>query len=254
MASYAAHGVVLHRNQLGETDRVVTLLSRERGKVAAVAKGSRRPGGKLTGATELFTYGRFLLAEGRNLDIITQCEVIEGFTDLRGDLDLLARAAYVCELADHMLDERQPSPATLDLVLWALHVLAAGPRRPDVLVHAFEMRLLRDRGYGLELRQCVRCGAQGQGGSAWVSPQLGGRICGQCRRAATDGATMTGAALDLMAGLLLWDAVLVGHAEPAAAEMGAVERMLRWAIRHRTDREMRSSGFLEMVRHGVVDS
>lgn len=252
MASYAAHGVILHRLQLGETDRVVTLLSQERGKVAAVAKGSRKPGGKLTGATELFTYGRFLLAEGRNLDIITQCEVIEGFTSLRENLDLLARAAYVCELADHMLDDRQPSPSTLDLLLWALHVLATGPHLPDVLVHSFEIRVLQDRGYGLELRQCVRCGAQAQPGSAWVSPQMGGRVCGQCRRSASDGAAMAPSALDLLASLLNWDAVAVGQAEPQPADMAAVQRLLRWAIRHRTDREMRSSGFLEMIRHGTV--
>src|SRR5579863_4167977 len=120
MPLYKADAIVLHRTNLGETDKILTLLCRENGKLGAVAKGSRRPGSKLSGATELYTYSRFLLAIGKNLDIVSQCEIRESFPALRGDLALLSRATYLCELTDRLVEEREPNPEVFDMLLSAL--------------------------------------------------------------------------------------------------------------------------------------
>src|SRR5947209_8573031 len=106
MPAYPATGLVLSRRNLGETDRILTLYTREHGKLGAVAKGARRSGSRLSGATEPFTESRFLLATGRSLDIVTQCEVRQSFPGLRTDLEMLARATYFCELLSTFTVER----------------------------------------------------------------------------------------------------------------------------------------------------
>src|SRR5579862_3611183 len=98
MPTYTADSLVLHRLNLGENDRILTLYTREHGKLSAVAKGARRATSRLVGATELFTQARVLLATGRSLDILTQCEIRASFPALRNDLERLARATYLCEL------------------------------------------------------------------------------------------------------------------------------------------------------------
>ena len=96
MPVYKVNAVVLRRTDLGETDRILRLLTKEAGKVDAVAKGARRGMSRLSGATELFTFSRMLLAVGKSLDIVSQCEIRETFPALRDDLSHLARATYLC--------------------------------------------------------------------------------------------------------------------------------------------------------------
>src|SRR5579862_2141676 len=110
MPLYKSTAIVLHRTNLGETDRILTLLGRETGKLNAVAKGARGPKSRLSGVSELFTHSRILLAAGRNLDIVSQGEIRESFPALRTDLALMARATYLCELTDRLTEEREPDP------------------------------------------------------------------------------------------------------------------------------------------------
>src|SRR4051812_7357149 len=91
---YRAEAVVLKRLSIGETDRVVTLFTRDRGKLNAVAKGARGPRSKLAGVTEPFTYFKGLLALGQNLDVLTQAEVQGSYPELRKDLTKIGYASY----------------------------------------------------------------------------------------------------------------------------------------------------------------
>ncbi len=248
MPAYPAEAIVLHRVSLGETDRIVTLLTLERGKLNAVAKGSRRPGAKLAGASELFTRSRMLLAEGRNLDIITQCQVVESFMGLRADLALLARATYLCELADRLLEEHEPDEDAFHLLETALHLLEHSGSWPDVVVHAFELRLLRIRGYAPELGMCVRCGEglpKRQGG---FSPSLGGALCPACRYASDDAVGLSVEALEWLRRLAAEDPVgLIGQA-PSPNAARDLNRCLRWFVRYHVERDLKSAEFLDMVR------
>src|SRR5579872_995063 len=186
MPVYKANAIVLHRTNLGETDKILTLLCREVGKLGAVAKGARRPGSKISGATELFIHSRLLLAIGKSLDIISQCEIRESFPALRGDLALMSRATYLCELTDRLVEEREPNPEVFDLLLSALYLLQRAAANPDVIVHAYELRLMAERGYAPELNACVRCGDALPGGRMGFSPSLGGTLCAAHRYSVDD--------------------------------------------------------------------
>jgi len=111
MSSYGAEGIVLRRRDLGESDRVAALLTRGLGKFDVVAKGARKPGAKSAGPSEPFTAVRVLIAQGRSLDIVTQWQVTCAHAPLRADLGALARAAYVCELADALTVDHEPCEA-----------------------------------------------------------------------------------------------------------------------------------------------
>ncbi|MGB9620610.1 MAG: DNA repair protein RecO, partial [Armatimonadota bacterium] len=94
MRTCTVNGIVLRRTDLGEKDRILTVFTRELGKLSAVAKGSRRPGSKLSGASESFACSKMMLASGRNMDVLTQAEVKESFPNIRADMRAVAHAVY----------------------------------------------------------------------------------------------------------------------------------------------------------------
>src|SRR2546425_756863 len=120
MPVYKAEGIVIRRGNLGEADRLVTLLCRDQGKVTAAAKGARKPKSRFAGRLELFSHVRVLLAVGRTLDVVSQVEVATAFAALRENLDRLAYAALTVELADRATADREPAPDLFRVLRTAL--------------------------------------------------------------------------------------------------------------------------------------
>ena len=112
---YKTQAIVLRQRKLGEADKIVTLYTSHQGKVDAVAKGVRRTKSRLAGHLEPLTLGSYMLAEGRELDIVTQAETVDAFAGLRADLDRVSRGLYCAELVattyQHMglLPKRRPA-------------------------------------------------------------------------------------------------------------------------------------------------
>ena len=98
--TYRTEAVVIRRSDFGEADRLLTLFSADRGKTRAIAKGARKPQSRKTGHVELFMRSKFLIAEGRDLDIVTQAEMVEAYAPLRDDLVRATYASYAVELLD----------------------------------------------------------------------------------------------------------------------------------------------------------
>ncbi len=138
MRTYATSGIVLHRIELGEKDRILTVYTRKNGKFAAVAKGSRRPGSKLGGASEPFTYSNMLFAVGRELDILTQAEVRESFPNVKSDIVRVAYGVYTLELVHHFTETREPNPDLFDTLLSTMYILESGTD-PEITTRYFEI-------------------------------------------------------------------------------------------------------------------
>ena len=248
MPVYKADGIVLHRRNLGETDKILTFFCRDHGKLSIVAKGARRNASKLSGATELFTHSRILLAEGKSLDIVSQCEITECFPQLRTDLGRLSRATYFCELIDRLMEDREPDSQVFDLLLSALHLLQREDIMLDVLVHAFELRLLAHRGYAPVLDQCVKCGQNLVGDKFAFSPSLGGVLCKAHRYAHEDAFAIQTKTVDTLQQLMHNDVVALADNTPKTDCMAEINRCMRWYIRYRIDRDLLSAEFLELIR------
>ena len=176
---YRAEALTLRNSPFGEADLLVTLFSREAGKLRAIAKGARRPTGKLVGHLEPLTLTRLSLARGRNLDIINQAETVENFTPLKGNLTAVTKGLYVAELVDGFGSEASPNEPLLNL---ALDTLAAIGRAPDddlPLLH-FQLHLLAVSGLLPELQCCVECRRALEPGRHRYSADGGGVYCPGC--------------------------------------------------------------------------
>jgi DNA repair protein RecO (recombination protein O) len=250
MPAYPANGLVLHRLNLGETDKILTLFTAEHGKLSAVAKGARRAGSRLSGATELFTLSRFLLATGRSLDIVTQCEIRDSFPALRSDLQRMARATYFCELLDRFTHERDSTSSAelLDLTVAALTLLQRAGSYPDAIVHAYELRLLMAQGYAPVLDRCVRCGNPLERRTVGFSPSLGGTLCSADRFRAEDALPLSPSSVALLQTLLTAEPEALLALQPDSGTAAEVDKALRWYIRFRADRDLKSADFLDQLR------
>lgn len=145
MPLYKTDAINIRSFNIGEADKLITLFSREYGKIKAVAKGARRTASKFGGRLEVFSYNKLLLATGKSLDIISQCETIESFYRLREDAGRLRTGLYFIKLVDLTTEERQSNEGLFDLLLNSLMILR-GFGDLNRLERYFEVKLVEVEG------------------------------------------------------------------------------------------------------------
>lgn len=183
--TYRDEAVVLRTHKLGEADRIITLLSRDHGKVRAVARGVRRTSSKFGGRLEPFSHVDLQFATGRTLDVITQAVTLHAYAAPLGeDYRRYTVGQVMIETADRLVgEEGQPTVRQYRLLVGALQALTAGtsdgPRAPEVIMDSYLLRAAALAGYAPSLVDCARCGEAGPHGG--FSPQLGGVVCVNCR-------------------------------------------------------------------------
>jgi len=247
MPLYTVNAIVLRRMNFSETDRIVTLYTREHGKISTIAKGSRKPISRLSGATETLTYGKVALATGKNLEVVTQFEVKESFPRIREDLKRLAYAGYCAELTDVLTEDRQLSFDLFDLLLSTLYLMER-PNDPEKIAHMFELKLMKLLGYEPALDECLRCRKPLPVSDLFFSPSLGGMVCRECGPLPDDAIQIPQAAIEAMRGLLEADAPEVERMEIPDTAMDFIARVMRWYIRYRAEREIKSLDFLQALK------
>jgi len=158
------------------------MFARERGLHRAVAKGARKPGTKLSGKSEPLNINHMLLAKGRSLDIITQCESIETFGSLRKDLQRLSYALYFAELTQTFGQGlSEDSARYFDRLSLSIGLMAESPREPALLCMEFEFALLEMLGIRPELDMCVACREPlHEQNLSSFNHDLGGFLCRPC--------------------------------------------------------------------------
>lgn len=178
MSLYREQGVVLRTYRLGEADRIVVIATRTSGKVRAVAKGVRKTRSKFGGRLEPVSHVALQLYEGRDLDVVTQAEVIDHFRAIREDLERLTKATTLLEAVDQVAQEGEPDARLYTMLVGALRSLAA--HDSPLLVPAFFWKLLALEGAQPILDECASCGAADE----LVAFDLaeGGTLCRNCRR------------------------------------------------------------------------
>ncbi len=150
-------GIVLRGFPFGEADRVVVILSPNHGKLRTVAKGVRKTKSRFGGRLEPFTHVDLVLYEGRNLDTITQVEIIEAFPALRSDLDRVLAAGTMVEAIDAVVQENESSLRPFLLLQRGLRTLESGAVHPDLLT-AFLLGIAEVVGIAPAFDHCAGCG------------------------------------------------------------------------------------------------
>jgi DNA repair protein RecO (recombination protein O) len=195
---YKDEGIVLKTIKLGEADRIVTLLTRENGKVRAVAKGIRKTKSRFGGRLEPFTQAHLLIYKGRNLDTITSVDILNSFDSVRKDYLRLTSAAALVEVVEKITPDRERSIPIYALLLAGLRALAATPG--PTIVPAFLVKLLSIAGYHPQLTICAGCGRSDMLGG--FSPGLGGAVCEDCWRDDRDAFRLAPDRIELLGSLL----------------------------------------------------
>jgi DNA repair protein RecO (recombination protein O) len=238
VALYRDEGLSLRTYRLGEADRIVVFLTPEHGKVRAVAKGVRKTKSRLGARVEPLSHVSLLCWQGRELDVVTQAEVLDPFRALREDLGRLGPALTMLEIADH---ERQRAPELFALVLGALRALDT-TGSPAVL-GAFCFKLLALEGVGPVTDRCASCG--GHDPPVAFDPDNGGFVCPRCRRGIAVSPEVVGLVRQVLNGGL---ARALAETEPGLARR--FEDLGTAAVEHHLDRRLRSVRHLEQATPG----
>jgi DNA repair protein RecO (recombination protein O) len=172
-------GLVIRDLNVGEADRIVTILTRKKGVVRASARGARIVKSRISPATALLSHTDFTLFQGRDKYIIDEAEPLDFFMGLRRDLDKLALAQYIAELEGFIAPQEAEAEIYLRIALNALHLIDAGLRPLPLIKAAVEMRLLTIAGYMPELVACRGCGAF-EADVMYLEPGSASIICSDC--------------------------------------------------------------------------
>ena len=179
--TYRTRAIVLDRTKLGEQDLILALLREDGCEGRAVAKGARKPGGRLAARVELFCETDFLLAAGRSLDVVSEAQTVEPHAGLRGDYERVAAASVVAEVARLTCYEDAPDAFLYPICSRALRACeeAADRAHLDLVVAAYVMKVLAHGGWRPELTGCCACGDEDL---AYFSASAGGALCASCAR------------------------------------------------------------------------
>jgi DNA repair protein RecO (recombination protein O) len=194
---YKDEGIILKTIKLGEADRIVTIFTRYNGKVRAVAKGIRKTKSRFGGRLEPFTRVQLMIYRGRNLDTITNADILDPFKQARTSYERLAAAAALTEMVEKITPDRERSFDVYALLLAGL--ASMGGANVDTLVPAFCVKLLSLSGYHPQLQSCAGCGGRALSG---FSPAMGGVVCETCWHEDPDALRISGDGLALLERLL----------------------------------------------------
>ena len=198
MTLYRDEAVVLRLQKLGEADRIVTMLTRRHGKVRAVAKGVRRTKSKFGARLEPGTHVDVQNYLGRELDIVTQAEILDAYPSMASDYERYTIGTTMLEAAERLTEEREPTLRLYLLLVGGLRALDSGEHAASLVLDAFLLRSMSVSGWEPALDDCARCSAPGPHRAFAVA--AGGAVCAVCRPAAA--ASPHPASLVLMADLL----------------------------------------------------
>ncbi|NPC98324.1 DNA repair protein RecO [Nocardioides sp. zg-DK7169] len=241
MPLYRDEAIVLRTHKLGEADRIITLLTRHHGRVRAVAKGVRRTTSRFGSRLEPFTHVDLQLAEGRNLDTITQAETLTPFhAGLGLDYDRYTAGTAMLETAERLAaEERQPSVQQFLLLVGGLRAMASGQRAPGQVLDSYLLRSLAVAGYAPSFEHCSRCGLEGP--HRWFNPSMGGVLCSTCRLPGS--ASPAPETIEVLGALLAGDWPVVESAQPRHLKEASslVAAYLAWHL----ERGLRSLAYVE---------
>jgi DNA repair protein RecO (recombination protein O) len=238
---YRDEAVVLRTHKLGEADRIITLLTRQHGRVRAVARGVRRTSSRWGSRLEPFTHVDLQLADGRNLDTITQAETLSPFAGAMGvDYERYTAGTVMLETAERLVtEEREPATQQFLLLVGGLRAMTAGQLAPGQVLDSYLLRSLAVAGYAPSFDGCARCGLEGQ--HRWFNPSMGGVLCATCR--VPGSASPARETVEVLGALLAgdWPRVALADARTLREASGLVAAYLSWHL----ERGLRSLEHLE---------
>ncbi|WP_042223427.1 DNA repair protein RecO [Oceanobacillus manasiensis] len=171
-------GFVIKTTDYGETHKIVTIFSKNAGKISVLAKGAKKPKSRMAAVTQPFIYGEFFVYLNSGLSTLQQGEVIHSLRRIREDIVRTAYAAYISELLDKLMDQKSPDINIYDEFDHTMHWIA-DKEDPIIPIMMLELKLFQKGGFAPTVDRCANCG-QKRNPYAF-SIHEGGLLCRQCR-------------------------------------------------------------------------
>lgn len=241
-------GVVISAMPIGEYDKRIVLLTRERGKISAFAKGARRLNSPFMAAANPFVFGSFTLFEGRSSYNLNQVSVSHHFVELAGRQPGIYYGYYFLELADYFGHEGTDEREMMNLLYVSVKALL-NPGIDDRLVRCiFELRAMSEQGFCPQLFQCTCCGKEiGEEEECFFSQEMFGVVSKRCASGVKDARRISASALHAMRYIV---GIPMGRLFTFTVKpevLREMERLIHTYISRNTDKRFKSLEILEMM-------
>ena len=189
MGTVKMSGIIISESNLGDYDKMLTMLTPGLGKISCVAKGARRQRSALLAGTQFLCFGEYLMYKGANTYNINSCETIEVFYNLRTDLDKLNNAVYITKIIQDVTEENQNCYKILQLFLNTLYTLSETDKDPELIISIFKLKLLCFLGFTPRITECTNC--KQKENLQYFSLRDNGFKCNACAKQDTSCLTMS---------------------------------------------------------------
>lgn len=249
---YRTSGVIIKRSDVGEADRVLTIIT-PAGKIVASARGVRKTASRLAGHLELLSNCQLQLASGRNRDVITQSVAIDRYDALQHSLVTMAAGYYVAEMTDVMVGDEDAAAPVYRALCDTLQMLCS-PCEYDMVVHWYTLHLCDAVGYRPQLTACAVCGVLLATDAKHWSMTQGGMICPECARRDAYTLEISLALFKLLRYVQREPLSVVAHTVQPAHVHGYMFQLLRRWMHFLSERTLRAATFYDDVRNKTPDS
>jgi DNA repair protein RecO (recombination protein O) len=247
MPQFKTSAIVIKTLDYGESDRIITLLTTDFGKIKGIAKGAKRSRRRFSNALELFTLSKVIFFDKRETGLvrIEGCDIVDTFSAIRDDIRKIAFGSYFAELVDEMTAEREGNPDLFNTLKVFLSLLSDGEAETQIL-RVFEIRLLSLLGYQPELNSCLRCNEPFEPGEgARFSVKKGGLLCEKCSHGYTDLIPVSLGTARMLHLALEMDLSKVHRLRFSQQALSEGEVILSTFIQYHINKELKSKKFLK---------
>ncbi len=245
--SLKVEGIVLRHRDWGESDRMLTLFTRELGKVQALAKGVRKVRSRKAGHVEPFSRVTMLLARGRSFYILTQAEAVNLHSALRDDLILIGYASYIVELLDRFTHDEEQQNLFYRLLANSLARLNRG-HDPKLVTRYYEIHALDFVGYRPQLVICAHCKVEILPEDQFISGSQGGVLCPNCGRASREARPISMQGLKYIRHFQRSNYQNASRAQIPEEIYDEIERLMYYYLTYVLERGLNSQTFLRRIR------
>lgn len=242
-------GIVLRESDSKESDKILTVLTGELGKITVVAKGARSRRSKVGAAAQLLVYSELVLSEKHGWQYLTEGSTLELFDGVRCDITLVSLGSYFAELVDFVASDAEESAQILSHLLNALYALGTLHRPPELVKAAFEMKLMALIGFAPLFDSCARCGDSAP--REPVFDLMGGTLL--CRGCAETGVLpLTQGTLAAIRHVLYGDARRLYSFDLTASERPVFSRAAERYTRAMLERDFRTLDFYKSLTNDEI--
>lgn len=241
-----ASGIVIKKVNLNDNDLILTIFTKEKGKIQAIAKGAKKVKSQYMGSTQLFCYSNFVYYPSKTFAYLNQAELVESFYKLRSDLNKLSEATYMIEVINSSFEENQKEERVLNLLLHTLNLVSSDHTKDTkTVLLAFQLKFMGFMGYAPQLDKCSKCSKESD--EYFFSKKAGGLLCLKCKGISNFENVVSKDGIEILNSLLFCDIKKVGQLEYNSTLVKYLIKLMNEYITYHIDKKIYSYEFMETL-------